>query len=153
MKNIKTLAVVTFLGVAISGFALAQVHRGGAFGHGHRTDAASIVLHFGEYFPKIASFDANRDGRLDAAEKASLAQAIADGTLPFPDHTPPNGRKPSAETMLNHIAEMYGHVAQFDMNNDGALDTTEQAALKNAIEKGEFAPFGEHQHHDGGNYH
>jgi hypothetical protein len=156
MKNIKTLAVVGVLGLAVCGFAIAQSRHGGAPGHGavqHGTDAASAVQHLTEVFAKFAAFDVNKDGQLDATEKQSLAKALADGTLQLPAHTPPNGVKPSAEMMLNHIGEMYAKFAPYDANHDGAFDATEQAALKSAFDKGELAPHGPHAHGGGQPHH
>lgn len=149
MKNIKTIAAVAVLGLAVCGFAIAQSRHGGARGHGamqHHTDPASAVKHLTETFAKFAAFDADKDGKLGATEKESLAKAIVEGKVQLPAHTPPNGVKPSADEMLNHIAEMYAHFAPYDANHDGAFDATEQAALKGAIEKGELRPHGEHQH-------
>jgi hypothetical protein len=52
--------------------------------------------------------------------------------------------------MANHISEVYPQVARYDANHDGVLDETEQAALKNAIEKGEFAfSHGKESHESG----
>jgi hypothetical protein len=150
MKNIYTLAIATALGLAISGFAIAQSHESSAHDQGgteHHADPAAMAKHFAEFFPKIASFDVNKDGQLDAAEKESLAKALADGTLELPAHKPPHGDKASAEVMLNHIAEMYTQVAKYDANHDGILDATEQDAIKSAIEKGELTlPYGPHSH-------
>jgi hypothetical protein len=155
MKNIKRLAVVAVLGLAVGGLAIAQVHRNGGFRHGaerHHGDPTAMAKHLGEVFPQIATFDANKDSKLDDAEKEALGKAIADGKLQLPAHTPPNGVKPTPEKMLNHIAEMYAYVAGYDANRDGGLDATEQAAIKSAIEKGEFTPHGQHSH-GGGNPH
>jgi hypothetical protein len=97
------------------------------------------VGHLTEAFAKVAPFDVNKDGQLDAAEKEGLAKAIADGTVQAPAHrTPPAGVTPSAEQILNRIARMYALVAPYDANHDGALSEPEQAALKAAIEKGEL---------------
>lgn len=145
MKNIKRLAVVTALGLAVGGIAIAQVHHG-AQNHG---DAASAVKHLSEVFPLVASFDANKDGKLDETEKGALGKAIADGTLQLPAHTPPHGVKPTAEMMVSHLAEMYAQVAPYDANHDGVLDEQERAAIKSAIASGELAPHGQHLHDDG----
>jgi hypothetical protein len=145
MKNLKTLALGGMLGLVACGIAIAQVHPSGtphqglAQGHG---DAASIVKHFAEVFPKVAAFDVNKDGKLDDTEKAAMAKAIADGTLELPAHTGPNGEKLTGQEMASHVAEMYAYVAVYDINHDGVLDETEQAAIKKAIENGEFAPHG-----------
>ena len=157
MKNIKTLALLAVGGLAVCGFAIAQVHNGDAWDHGamqHHADPASVVKHLAAAFPKFAPFDVNKDGKLDATEKESIAKAIADGTLEIPAHTPPNGVKPSAEMMLNHIADVYAFLASKDVNHDGALDEAEQAAIKSAIERGELAGLhGKYQHDAGEDHH
>jgi hypothetical protein len=43
--------------------------------------------------------------------------------------------------LLSHIAIVYAYLASQDSNHDGALDETEQAAIKSAIERGEFDRF------------
>jgi len=98
-----------------------------------------MVQHLSEVFPHVAAFDLNKDGKLDDTEKEALGKALADGKLQLFPHTPPEGEKSAPEKMLNHLAEMYALVSTYDVNKDGKLDTTEQAALKRAIEKGEFA--------------
>jgi hypothetical protein len=152
MKHIKTLAVVSVLGLAIGGFAIAQGHR--AVMQHHHGDAASAAKHLSEAFVKFAPFDANKDGQFNAAEKESIAKAITEGTLQIPAHTPPKGVKPNAETFLNHIADVFAFLASQDVNHDGAIDATEQAAIKSAIEKGELARFHRnHSHGDRGLHH
>jgi hypothetical protein len=149
MKNIKRLVIVALLGVAVCGLAIAQVHRNGGSGDGgalHHGDPAAIAEHLGEVFPQVAAFDANKDGKLDDAEKEALGKAIADGKLQLPQHALPHGGKPTPEMMLNHITEMYAHVATYDANHDGQLDANEKAALKSAIETGQFAPHGQQPH-------
>ena len=149
MKNIKRLAVVAVLGLSVCGLAIAQVpptSESNRDSSQHHLDPSSMVEHLGEFFPQVAAFDANKNGKLDDAEKEALGKAIADGKLQVPAHTPPDGAKPSAEKMLNHIAEMYTWVSTYDVNKDGKLDGTEKAALKRAIEKGEFPPHGLHPH-------
>ena len=149
MKNIKRLLLVAVLGLGVCGLTIAQVHRSGAMGHDTsplHADAAAMAKHFAEVFPQIAAFDMNKDGKLDESEREALGKGIADGTLQFPAHTPPHGAKPSPEMMLNHIAEMYGRVALYDVNHDNQLDENEQAALRSAIEQGEFAPQVERPH-------
>ena len=145
MKNIKRIVVVTLLVLVAGGLAIAQAHRGAW----HHADPASMVQHFSQFFPRIAAFDINKDGKLDATEREALARAITDGTLQLPAHTPPNGIKPTTEMMVEHIAELYAGVWNYDANHDGELDATEQAALKSAIEKGELAPLAHHLHGGG----
>jgi hypothetical protein len=149
MKNIKRLAVVTALGLAVCGPVMAQEHKGNGTSQDaaqHHGDPATLVKHLSEVFPQVAAFDVNKDGKLDDAEKEALGKAIAEGKLEIPAHAPPDGTKASAEKMLNHVAEMYARVSLYDTNHDGKLDEKEQAALKTAIEKGEFAPHGQHSH-------
>ena len=151
MKNISTLAAAAVLGLAICSSAIAQGRPGGARGQRpanvqppagvpqHPTDAAQAVGHLTEAFATVAPFDANQDGQLEATEKESLAKAIVEGTVQAPAHrTPPAGVTPSTEMILNRIAGMYALVAPYDANRDGALNETERAALKAAIEKGEL---------------
>jgi hypothetical protein len=151
MKHIKRIAVVTVLGLAISSFALAQSHHD-APGHNaadHHKDAASAANHLSEAYAKFAPFDANKDGKLDATEKEAIAKAMTDGKLEIPNHIPPNGVKPSAEKLLEHIADVYVFLASKDANHDGALDAKEQAAVEAAIENGELEKLhGKHQHDD-----
>lgn len=145
--NIKRLAATAVLTFSVCGLAMGQVSPNGGANRDaaqHHGDPASMVKHLTEVFPQVSAFDVNKDGKLDDTEKQALGKAIADGKLQLPTHTPPEGEKPDPEKMLNHIAEMYSWVATFDVNKDGKLDETEQAALKRAIEKGEFAPHGAH---------
>jgi hypothetical protein len=139
MKNFKTLAAMIAGGLAACGLALAQVHDGNASGHDsqHHSDPAALAAHLAHFFPKIAAFDTDKNGKLDDKEKEALAKAIADGTVELPAHIP-HGDKPKVEMMLNHICEVYPQVARYDANHDGVLDEAEQAALKSAIEKGEL---------------
>jgi len=139
MKNFKTFAAVVAGGLVVCGLAIAQVQDENASGHDsqHHSDPASVAAHLAQFFPKIAAFDVDKNGKLDDKEKESLRKAIADGTIELPAHTP-HGEKPNVEMMVNHICEVYPQVARYDANHDGVLDETEQAALKSAIEKGEL---------------
>jgi hypothetical protein len=153
MKHCKTVAIVVAGGlVAVCGLAIAKVHTGNASGHGHghgygsqqrqdhHGDPASMAAHLAQFFPKIATFDTDKNFQLDEQEKESLGKAIADGTVEFPaGHMPPHGDKPDVAMMVDHIGEVYPQVARYDANHDRVLDETEQAALKSAIEKGELA--------------
>jgi hypothetical protein len=145
MKKLTILAAVAIL--AIGGLGWAQTRHAGAPGHSVLQDhgnSASMAKHLGEMFPRVASFDANKDRKLDETEREALRKAIADGKLQLPAHTPPNGVKPTVEKMVNHIGEMYAYIAGYDVNHDGELDATEQAAIRTAIEKGEFPLHGQH---------
>lgn len=110
---------------------------------GFRPDPAMIVQHTSEAYAKIATYDANSDGILDEQEKAALADAVKDGTIAAPvrpDMDPE--RTPNPERVLQHVTRLYSTGYSYDTNKDGALDETEQAALKTAIENGELPPPG-----------
>lgn len=141
MKNIKRLVAVAVAGLSICGQAIAQNSNGSSTdpAQHHQMDPAAMVKHFTEVFPQIAAFDLNKDGKLDETERQALGKALADGKLQLAPHLPADSAKANPEMMRNHIAEMYALVAVYDVNKDGKLDETEQAALKSAIEKGEFA--------------
>lgn len=152
MKNLTSVAVVAAMGLALCTAASAQGRPGGAGGQrpphaqapdGAPTDAASAVDHLTEAFAKVAPFDANNDGQIDATEKRALADAIADGKVQGPAHrTPPKGIAPSPEQIADRIAGMYSLVDPYDANHDGVLSEADQAALKAAIENGELPRFG-----------
>lgn len=151
MKNFKTLALVVAGGLVACGLAIAQ--SGNASGHDphEHMDPGAMAAHLAQFFPKIAAFDVDKNGKLDDKEKESLAKAIADGTVELPAHAGPHGEKPNPDMMANHICEVYPQVARFDANHDGVLNETEQAALKSAIEKGELVfSHDQHSHESGG---
>jgi hypothetical protein len=153
MKNIKTLALAGALALVVCGIAIAQVHRGGTMHHRlaqHHGDPAAAVEHLAQVFPKVAAFDANKDGQLDMAEQEALAKALASGTLELRVHMGPQGDAPPADVLLPHIAEMYAYVARYDVNHDGVLDENEQAEITRAMQNGEFEPHGQHWHEAGG---
>lgn len=154
MKNFNTLAVVAAAGLVACSLAIAQVHDENTSGHDSQPhgDPAAVAAHLAEFFPKIAAFDVNKNGKLDDKEKESLAKAIADGKIELPAHMP-HGDRPSIEKMINHICEVYPLVVRYDANHDGVLDESEQAALKTAIEKGEFALLHGQQPHRSGDSH
>ncbi len=139
MKNFKTLAAVVAGSLAVCGLAIAQVHDGNASGHDsqHHPDPASMAAHLAQFFPKIAAFDVDKNGKLDDKEKEALAKAVADGTVELPAHMP-HGDKSDVQMMINHICAVYPQVARYDANHDGVLDEKEQVSLKTAIEKGEL---------------
>lgn len=149
MKNITPAAAMVAIGLSLCPSAHAQGHPGGGWGQrpsnaqkpaGAPSDAASAVSHLTEVFAKVAPFDANNDGQIDAKEKQDLADAIASGTVQAPAHrTPPAGIAPDAGQIANRIARMYSQVDPYDANHDGVLSEAEQAALKAAIESGEVS--------------
>ncbi len=136
MKNIKTLAGVTALSLAVCSSAFAQGRPGGA--QQAPKDAASAVAHITGVYPKIAPFDANKDGLFDGDERLALGQAMRDGRVEGPANRNPEGDQPAHPgIIIQRIASLYGVAFSFDADKDGALGEGEQAALKSAIEKGE----------------
>jgi len=137
MKIVKVVAVVAALGLAAGGYAIVQSHHG-ARGHHmhHEMNGAEMAGVLGKVFGQFVAFDANRDGQLDAAEKAALEKAIVDGSLVLPAPTPQKEAFGSEEARLDHFAEMYAKFAVYDVNHDGELDATEQGAVQAAIENG-----------------
>lgn len=144
MNNIKTIAVVTALGLAVCSSAIAQGRPGG--GKGQRPagaqqppkDAAAAVAHIAEAYPKIAPFDVNEDGQFDGDERRALGQAMRDGKVEGPANRNPEGDQPAHPgIIIQRIAGLYGVAYLFDADKDGSLSEGEQAVLKSAIEKGE----------------
>lgn len=136
MKNIKTIAVVTSLSLAVCSSVIAQGHPGGA--QQAPKDAAAAVAHIAEAYPKIAPFDANKDGQFDGDERLALGAAMRDGKVEGPANRNPEGDKAAHPGMIiQRIASLYGIAISFDADEDGTLNEAEQATLKNAIEKGE----------------
>jgi hypothetical protein len=136
MKNIKTFAVVTALGLAVCSSAIAQGRPGCA--QQAPKDAAAAVAHITEAYPKIAPFDANKDGQFDGDERLALGQAMRDGKVEGPVNRNPEGDQAAHPgIIIQRIASLYGIAFSFDADEDGALNEAEQAALKSAIEKGE----------------
>ena len=144
MQNIKALAAMTALGLAVCSSGLAQGRPGGGRDQRpsdppqHPGDAAAAVTHIAHVYPMIAAFDANQDGQLDAGERHALGQAMLDGTVEAPNHrTPPEGVElPHPGVIIRSIAMMYRVASSFDADRNGSLSEDEQAALKGAIENG-----------------
>jgi len=141
MKHMKKCMVAAALAVAVCGFAIAKHHHGGFPGHRgfHGVETGFMVDHLSEGFVKVVSFDANKNGELEATEKESLGRAIREGSVQLPIDKLKKGDAPSADRMLGHIADMYAYLARIDANHDGALDPSEQAILTRDIETGELA--------------
>lgn len=136
MKNMKTIAVVSALGLAVCSFANAQGRPGGA--QQPPKDAAAAVAHIAEAYPKIAPFDVNADGQFDEDERFALGQAIAEGKVEEPANRNPEGDEASHPgIIIQRIASLYRIAFSFDKDGDDTLNEAEQAALKSAIEKGE----------------
>ena len=144
MKNTKTLAVVTALGLAVCSSAIAQGRPGAeknqnlAGAQQTPKDATAAVAHIAEAYPKIAPFDANKDGQFDGDERLALGRAMRDGKVEGPANYNPEGDQAAHPgIVIQRIASFYGVAFWFDADEDGALNEAERAALKNAIEKGD----------------
>src|SRR5437868_10542571 len=130
MRHLKVIAAVAAVGMAVAGYAVVQTHHQMSFGH---ANPAQMVDHLSKAFAQFATFDADKNGVLDAREKEALAKALADGSLTLPAPAPSKEMFGSDEARLDHFAEMYAKFAAFDANHDGELDATEQAAVRTAI--------------------
>lgn len=79
----------------------------------------------------LETYDANKNGKLDPAERAQVRADIEAGKLDLPEGAgPKQGHRP--HRVPAEIA------AQYDANKDGKLDETERAALKADIESGKI---------------
>lgn len=142
MKPRKIIALAIALGAALGTSAFAQP---GDHGNGgpHNRPAPPNAATLSTNYAALVSYDTNQDGKLDAAEQSALAQALVDGKPQPP--IPPRGREgqtpptPNAE-MASHLtrqmAALFDVIAPYDCNNDGQLDTTEQAAVTAALADG-----------------
>lgn len=136
MKIIKTIVVVTAFGLAVCSSASAQGRPTGA--PQAPKDEAAAVAHIAGAYPKIALFDANKDGLFDGDERLELGQAMRDGKVEGPPNRNPEGDQPAHPgIIIQRIASLYGIAFSFDADKDSSLSEGEQAALKSAIEKGE----------------
>jgi hypothetical protein len=160
MKNSIKFAIMTVIGLAAGSSALAQDNPGGPGGRGPRhgrgpegapKDAATMVEHLTKVFATVAPYDVNKDGKLDETELQALSQAIKDGTVQAPEHRTPRGDAVSAPPKGGNprLAEMYSKVAPYDVDKDGVLSETEQAALKSDIESGKLTRPGGPRGHGG----
>ena len=146
MKNITQLALTAIatlaLGTAVLAEAAPEGGKGGR-GRGGRPGGPPSPDRIVAQYGQIASYDTNKDGKLDDTEKKAIADAIAAGTLKAPAGRPgPEGAAPDAGMVVERMTRMYPKIAAFDTNHDGALDDTEVAAIKTAMENGELKPEG-----------
>lgn len=90
-------------------------------------------------FESIATFDENKDGKLNDTEKTELVNAIASKTLKLP-HEPktPFGMSPPAGLLAGKLADVYFKLAPYDMNTDGALDKAEHKRMRADIDRGKL---------------
>ena len=156
MKNMNKIAVLAVLGASLGTTAFGQFdgpgrnfgppgdHRGGSMtNHPPPLTAAQRVGQLATNYASLASYDANHDGQLDSTEQAAVAQALVNGKLqpPGPPRGPEGGTPPTPTAeMAQHIAAqmatVYAAIAPYDVNHDGQLDETEQAAVTTAMQNG-----------------
>lgn len=135
MKSIATLSVAAVVGLAACSSTLAQGRPDG--GPGKRPAGANPpIAMMSSSYAVAAPFDSNKDGSLDATEQGALSQAIADGKVTLP--VPPNGAPVNGPGGANRLAMVYSALAAYDANKDGTLDSTEQAAVEQAIKDGKL---------------
>jgi Ca2+-binding EF-hand superfamily protein len=125
MKTNKTIALVTLLGLALTGaVANAQVNL--------QEPASPPRPPRPPHVPRLTElldkYDVNQDGQLDQSELAALKQEITQGKMGRPPmHRGEGAGRP-------HLPKEV--FAQYDVNQDGNLDETEREALHQDIEAG-----------------
>lgn len=144
MKTMKSL--ITFAAVAVlCTTALAQGRPGrpgggppNGAGQGRPSGPPPFATMMAQRYAILALADANKDQKLDAAEQAELAEAIADGSLgetgAFPKF--PQGADVDEAAFAAKLAEHYAQIAPFDVDKNGTLSTEELAAIRNAVADG-----------------
>ncbi len=151
MKTLQKLLLAATLTTWIGATAFAQSNdanesrppRGGPGDH-QRPDPAAMVQNLATRYASLAAYDTNKDGQLDATEQTALTQAITDGKIELPHPPKPpgdeqgdkHGEKPDAAKMVGHLVSFYASIAAYDVNKDGQLDATEQAAVVKAMTDG-----------------
>ena len=80
----------------------------------------------------LDTYDLDKDGRLDAEERAQVKADIDSGKIQAPGRTP-RGGAPGAHVPPPEILEKY------DVNKDGKLDATEREAVHADMESGKLA--------------
>ncbi len=103
-----------------------------------------FVAEIPERFAVLAAADVNEDKKLDVDELATLAEAIADGTLLKPKGlpSPPKNIEIPASVIAMKLASFYEAWAPYDTNNNGILEKSERQNIREAILSGDLeAPF------------
>jgi hypothetical protein len=113
-KKLKLLIASTAIAVGgLSGFAFAKGHMG------HRKEM-------------VEKFDANKDGKLDDAEKSQLraafAQKKAEKLAKFDSNK--DGKLDDAERTAMHDERVAERFAKLDLNKDGSITLAEMKAAK-----------------------
>ncbi len=117
---------------------------------------AEAAAELSKRYAALATFDADKSGKLEAAELDKVAAAIEDGSLEMgpPGGRPPGGPeggkggkppggseggkggKPNGKRAATGAAKLFESLAPYDKDKSGTIDETEQAAVATAIEDG-----------------
>lgn len=155
MKNRIALTLASVVVLAACSTALAQGRPGGPGGpggpRGPRGGGTPPVQHLAESYSKVAPFDADKNGSLDATERRALGEAIRDGKVEAPAHrTPPEGvEPPHPGVMIQRIAGLYQMAFAYDTDANGALSEAEVQAIQADIESGKLVRPGRPEGRDG----
>ena len=139
--NLRLISTASILLGASLSLAIGQ-DRPGRPGGDRRPDPAEMIKGLSERYSKLATYDTDKNGKLDDTEQAAVAKAIEDGSLkagpPGRDGAgaPPKGEGPAPKEIASHMAEMYAEIAAYDTDKNGTLSETEQTAVQTAIKEG-----------------
>ena len=141
MRKLNAVLVIAGISSFIATSALGQAPER------KRPDFASdgpppFVAEIPERFAVLAAADANKDKKLDVEELATLAEAIADGTLTKPKWLPipPKDIEIPASIIAIKLASFYEAWAPYDANDNGTLENPERLAIREAILSGDLEP-------------
>lgn len=106
-------------------------------------------------YAALVPYDTTADGTLDPTEQTVLASALTNGLVPVFGTNQFSLPPQQAAEVTTWLAGLYSVLVSFDVDKNGALDATEQAALAAALENNTvslplFAPLLFHQEHQGG---
>jgi hypothetical protein len=159
----KTMKTTLILASALFGASLSlsiAQGPGGPGGQGGERPAppspAEAAAELSKRYAALAAFDADKSGKLEAAELDKVAAAIEDGSLEMgpPGGRPPGGPeggkggkppggseggkggKPNGKRAATGAAKLFESLAPYDKDKSGTIDETEQAAVATAIEDG-----------------
>jgi len=105
---------------------------------GERPDEApAFAENIPAAFAILSAADADNDGTLSADEQATLVEAIKDGTITKPEGLPtaPEGVNPSPENVVKRLASMYARLQDLDTNENGLLEESELAAMRDRSQR------------------
>lgn len=92
---------------------------------------------FKALYSSVAPFDLNKDGKLEGAEKTSLAKAISTKTLKM--NQPPKsplGFSPPPGLLAEKLADVYSMLAPYDTDSNGTHSDAESSRIKADLDSG-----------------